>query len=84
MDTGTCCWVYYNSNQVTSKCCHVKENSQFVRARNPNYDARFEIEGDHRRKTAYPAGYRSPPLQSRKAPPKICNGNVHNKERNPQ
>lgn len=58
---------FYSFNHVTSLCRNRKKHSQFIKALNRNYEARFGIEGNHRRQTQYSASYHSRCLRESQA-----------------
>lgn len=53
MDSGIYWIVCYSGNDVTPKCRHLTDSTQFIKARSWNSEALFEMEGDHRRQTPY-------------------------------
>lgn len=67
-DSRSYCRDCYSSNHVTSRWLHLKKDTQFVRSCSGDYEAGFEMEGDHWRQAPYPAGRQPPPRPSCQGP----------------
>lgn len=55
MDSGTSYRVCYRRNHVTFRCRHIMKETHFLETYNHNYEARFGMEGNHRKQIRYPA-----------------------------
>lgn len=64
MDIGMYCLVCHSTIRIISESNHLKKDTQFVRARIKNYEARFRKNGNHRRDMRYAASRQSPPSSS--------------------
>lgn len=81
-DSRTYCRVCYSSYHKNLKSHHLKENFNFVKARNWIYEAGLGIEGDHRRQTPCPAVHYSAPSHDHQSSPRISNRNFSTKRHN--
>lgn len=79
MVTGTYCRFWYSSNHVTSECRHLKQETQFVWARNSNYEAKFGENGNTRKQIQHPVSRLSPPPKGNPAPRGKFNNNINQK-----
>lgn len=82
MDSDAYCKVYYSTNHVTTELRNLWQDTQFVRARNKNHEAKFGKRGDHRRQIQYPSSRDLPPSPKLPVPHQTFNNNNVNRRCN--